>query len=142
MNKFKFNIDTYGPGIWYMIHLEAINATNDQLKTHFIKNINHLCLHFPCEKCKLSFKQFINDHSLIKYWDIKHNVYGDIGFFAWSWELHNMVNKKLNKPYLTFDDALAIYKNYICTDCNDTLKPNPFLLPHTIDKPSLILKPR
>jgi len=30
-------------------------------------------------------------------------------WFVWTWELHNAVNRKLNKPEITLDEAKAIW---------------------------------
>src|SRR6516164_8728351 len=112
------DIQKLGPGIWFVIHTLAYHATTDQLKETFNLTINTLCDHFGCDTCKPHFTQFILSHPLIKYKD----------YFKWSWELHNEVNKILNKPQMKYETALQQYKNNTCQNCTAKL-PNPFLIP-------------
>jgi hypothetical protein len=112
-----------GPGIWFSIHIEAVHATDDNSKNKFITNINNLCDNFKCQKCKPHFRKFIDTHPLTNYWNIKDNHGNDIGFFKWSWELHNQVNKFLNKPQPSLSDAYSYYSSSsvgICFDCHTT----------------------
>jgi len=109
-----------GPGIWFTMHIDAIGATNDKLKESFIININALCDNFKCKKCQPHFRKFIDTHPLKNYWDIKDDKGRDIGFFKWSWELHNQVNKFLNKYQPTLDEAYNYYSDSeigACFDC-------------------------
>ena len=69
-------------------------------------------------KCYLCYKYcFLKTHPLISY---KYDR--QVGYFKWSWELHNMVNKKLNKLEVKYEDALEYYNNFNCQNC--TVKPN------------------
>lgn len=121
----SFDVKKDGSGIWFVIHTLALHANTDVLKESFILTINTLCDHFGCDTCKQHFRKFINDYPLKTYWYFKYNG-EDLGFFKWSWDLHNVVNKALNKPQLSFDNALSKYKNYICKNCGD--KKNPILV--------------
>ena len=108
-----------GPGIWFVIHTLAYHATTEPLKDAYQLEINTLCDHFGCETCKTHFSQFILSHPFIKYKD---------NYFKWSWELHNYINKILNKSQIKYEVALQQYKNNTCQNC--TAKPvNPFLVP-------------
>lgn len=121
-------IDIIGPGIWHVIHMLSLNATTDITKESFILTINTLCNNFGCDSCKPHFRQFIDDHPFKNYWHIEYKKEGDYGFFKWSWELHNSVNKRLLKKHVSFEDALFKYKNYICKDCDKDKKLNPILV--------------
>ncbi len=103
-----------GRGIWFVIHTLALNASD---KHSFEWMMNTLCDHFGCEKCKPHIKKFIETHPYKKY----NNLYykgEEIGYFKWSWELHNEVNKRLNKTLISFDEALIMYKNTVCKNCH------------------------
>lgn len=115
-------IDIIGPGLWHVIHMLSLNATTDITKESFILTINTLCNNFGCDSCKPHFRQFIDDHPFKNYWHIQYKKEGDYGFFKWSWELHNSVNKRLKKQHVSFEDALFKYKNYICKDCDKDKK--------------------
>ncbi len=90
-----------GKGIWYVIHTLALTNQKD----HFEWMIKTLCNHFSCESCKIHLKKYIDENPI-------HDC------FKWSWELHNDVNKRLNKSTISYIDALNLYKNNICKDCD------------------------
>lgn len=100
-----------GPGIWFKIHIDAIVAITDSLKEAFIININAVCNNFKCKKCQPHFRKFIDTHPLRDYWNIKDSKGRDIGFFKWTWELHNEVNKYLKKYQPTLEEAYAFYSD-------------------------------
>jgi len=116
------DLSKIGPGIWFKIHTDAITATNDSLKSSFITNINALCDNFKCKKCQPHFRKFIDTHPLLNYWNIKDSFNRDIGFFQWSWELHNQVNKFLNKYQPSFAEAYSYFSDSeagACFNCTD-----------------------
>lgn len=100
-----------GPGIWFGMHLDAIVAMTDALKEAFIINVNNLCDNFKCKKCQPHFRKFIDTHPLRNYWNIRDAKGRDIGFFQWTWELHNQVNRFLKKYEPTLDEAYAFFSS-------------------------------
>lgn len=110
-------IQTNGQGVWYVLHLLALHAKNDHAKRSYTLTINTLAEHFACDKCRVHFKKFITNHPLKNYWDINYGKYINIGFFKWTWELHNEINLILDKKLVTLDDALIFYVHNICTHC-------------------------
>lgn len=111
-----------GPGIWFKIHIDAVYATTDELKESFIINVNNLCDNFKCKKCQGHFRNFIDTYSLGDYWNISDVKGRDIGFFKWTWELHNQVNKFLHKYQPSLDEAYEYYidnKVGACFNCGD-----------------------
>lgn len=109
-----------GPGIWFLLHTEATKATTDENKRSFIIFVNALCDNFKCQTCKTHFRNFINKHPFLPYWNIKDDFGRDIGFYKWTWELHNQVNKFLNKPQPSLLESYDYYSNNsigICTNC-------------------------
>lgn len=112
-----------GPGMWAGLHIEAVYATTDALKTAFITNTNAKCDNFRCKKCQPHFRKFIDTYPLTNYWNIRDNKGRDIGFFKWTWELHNQVNKFLGKYQPTFEEAYAFWSNSeagACFDCGSS----------------------
>lgn len=107
-----------GRGIWFVIHTLALNSN----KQTFESMMNTLSDHFGCETCKPHIKKFMENHSFRKYQNIFYKN-EDIGYFKWSWELHNEVNRRLNKPVMAFDETLMMYKNTVCKNCNNILIP-------------------
>ncbi len=111
-----------GPGIWFKMHLDAVYAITDSTKSTFIHNINILCDNFKCKNCQDHFRKFITNNNLIDYWNIKDNNGSDIGFFKWTWELHNQVNRFLGKYEPSLEEAYKYYSNVdsgVCFDCGD-----------------------
>lgn len=100
-----------GPGMWASLHVDAIYATTDVLKNSFITNTNAKCDNFRCKTCQPHFRKFIDTHPFNEYWNIRDIKGRDVGFFKWTWELHNEVNKRLNKYQPTFDEAYEFWSN-------------------------------
>jgi hypothetical protein len=111
--------EVFGPGLWFAIHTMALDATTESLKQAFVVYINSLCDRFPCKTCQPHFKKFIHDNPLDRYWYTSHGK--DIGFFTWTWELHNSVNRRIGKAEVSLKDALAFYQSDkgVCTDCGN-----------------------
>ena len=109
-----------GPGIWFEMHTEAVQCKNDQRKRAFVTRINNLCDKFRCIKCKLHFKKFINSHPFENYWFVYNNKGEDIGFYKWTWECHNNVNRFLGKPQVDLEESYEYYMSQsagVCIDC-------------------------
>lgn len=100
-----------GPGIWFAIHIKAVKAVTDSKKENFILYINDLCDNFKCKKCQPHFRKFIDTHHFKNYENIRDDKNRDIGFFKWSWELHNEVNKFLGKYQPTLSEAYEYYSD-------------------------------
>jgi len=113
-----FNPNTDSKGIWYTIHRMAILAITEAKKAEFINYMTFLSKEFPCEKCRTHIKQFIVDNPFHIYMNVSYTTYSDVGFFKWSFNLHNAVNMRLGKPIIDFSTAHNLYKGEnpnICT---------------------------
>lgn len=101
----------YGPGVWFSIHLLALNAQDTCSKKVFIKYMERLKETFPCAKCRKHMERYMNANPIQEFWD-KEN-----GFFKWSWIFHNAVNIRLGKKFLDYEEALNLYTDNIIA-CN------------------------
>lgn len=122
------DIKRTGPGIWFSMHLDAIIATTDPLKLAFERKVNHLCDNFKCKTCQPHFRKFIDTHPFSKYRNIKDSKGRDIGYFKWTWECHNQVNRFLGKPQPSLEEAYDYYSNSdagVCFDCGSKTKEEP-----------------
>ena len=111
-----------GPGVWFKMHIDAVKAVNDTLKETFVININAICDNFKCKKCQPHFRKFIDTYPLVNYWNIRDNKNRDIGFFKWTWEMHNQVNKFLGKYEPSFEEAYDYFSNSeagACFNCGN-----------------------
>lgn len=106
-----------GPGIWFNMHLEAVHANTDERKRAFNFNVNRLCDNFKCNYCQKHFRQFIIDHPLKNYWGIFDKDGHDIGFFQWTWELHNQVNRRLHKYQPSLSEAYEFFTDAASGAC-------------------------
>jgi hypothetical protein len=93
-------IEKLGPGIWFLIHKESLFC---QEKHEFINFIYRLAENFPCERCKVHFKEYLFDNPPENYTSFED------GLFIWTWKFHNSVNKRLKKPLLEYEKALKMY---------------------------------
>jgi len=120
-------------GLWWVIHVLSLHATTIELKNNYIMTINSICEHFECNTCKPDFEKFLKTHPIQSY-----KIDKETGLFKWSYDLHYMVNKKLNKSQISFEEALLLYKNH-CQNCmikSNSLKKdvNSFLKPIEIEQ--------
>lgn len=109
-----------GPGLWFAIHTMAVKAVNEQLKEAFVTNINALCDAHRCTMCRTHMRKFLDSHSLKNYWHVKDHKGNDVGFFKFTWEMHNEVNRFLRKHLPTLEEAYNYYSDAeagVCTDC-------------------------
>lgn len=99
-----------GPGLWKILHKMAVNPENKSIFPFFLLTFRE-CIN--CPTCLLEFDNFLKNNPLENYNNII--VDGrDIGFFKWTWQLHNIVNSKLKKPIPSLTEA---YKNNECVAC-------------------------
>ena len=99
MNKIKQNSleitkDRLGRNIWILLHSSAAALkTNEEVKT--FKNMwESMVKIFPCPECKGHLVKMLKDPTLSnKYKD--SNTPQDINI--WLWDVHNRVNRRLNK---------------------------------------------
>jgi hypothetical protein len=94
---------------WNTIHIKARNANTPEKKQEFIRYINYLATHFPCPQCVNHIKEYLVQHPIESYLNVKDGNGKDIGLFKWSWEFHNAVNRRLGKAEMTWDKLLKIY---------------------------------
>jgi hypothetical protein len=113
------NPATFGPGIWYVIHLNAKKANNEASKKQFKEFMEHTIQNLPCSTCQQHATSYYQSNPLKDYWNVKENG-EDIGLFKWTWNFHNTVNNKLKKPYVTWENAKMLFDSNsgVCTsDC-------------------------
>jgi hypothetical protein len=105
----KYNPDfitksDWGRATWYVIHMSSLY--NEQIITqNFMvsySNWLHSLMHLlPCEVCRSHLKENI------KYVPI--TGVDNISLFKSTYELHNVVNRSLNKYEPSFEEALGFY---------------------------------
>jgi hypothetical protein len=102
----------WGPPTWYVMHHIAlifpenkpISIPNRRVIKNFYRSILFL---FPCPSCRTHYKQ-----TLSKYPIEKENKTGK-ELFQWTVRAHNLANKGLKKPLVSYKNALNMNKTKI-----------------------------
>lgn len=97
-----------GPGIWFNIHRDAYDAQTIIKQRKAIKNIKRECDIFPCPNCRQHCQDYIRDHPIEQYIGVMVNG-KPLGIFLWTWEFHNAVNARTNKPTVNWTTACGLY---------------------------------
>lgn len=100
------NKNIWGPKVWTFIHTVTINYPNNPEqsdKERIAALMYAISDTLPCDTCKEHFKKLINKYP--------PNVKSRETLFNWGVNVHNLVNKRLNKKELSYEEVLNIYEN-------------------------------
>ena len=102
----KIDQDSWGPSGWKFMHYVALKypkepSEND--KKNYFNFYNNLQFILPCTKCAEHYKENLQLLSLEK------SLENNIELFKWTVDIHNLVNTKLNKPNITYEEAIKLY---------------------------------
>ncbi len=100
------NIKKWGNSVWFLIHFISANlppVLPKSLKEWYKAFI--VCLKFllPCNECRHHMTKYLKQVNIDRYLDTREGV------FKWSWEFHNTVNTRLNKPLVDYASAIQYY---------------------------------
>ena len=97
----------WGPNLWVVIHTIALNYPNnpsyEQKRIHE-DYFNNLVFLIPCDKCRIHYRQHINNNPVVNHLKNSDTL------FRYTIEIHNEVNKTLNKKIYSYDEAVNFYK--------------------------------
>ena len=102
-----------GPGVWYNIHLDAYEATDNKKINEFMDKMHLLAEKFPCKTCRAHINEYINTHPFKDLKHLKNKAGRKIGMFKWAWLFHNAVNTRLHKPLVDWETAWSMYDEEI-----------------------------
>ena len=94
--------ELWGPHAWIVIHSIAYDYPKEastDTQQHAICFINSLTHLLPCRKCRHHLSEHLNQQEL------RRAVAGRDLFFAFTVDLHNIVNATLGKPAITTEQA-------------------------------------
>ena len=121
-----------GPGTWNVIHRTSFKAQVPSLQQEFIKMMNLICEGFPCKVCSGHCTEYIRNNPMKDYTNMIIEIDGkniNLGLFIWGWKFHNCVNKRINKPIMSWDTAYKLYsgeeseESLVCSKtCTDAKK--------------------
>jgi len=106
--KANNNPIVWGPPFWYTLHNGAFHYPKHASPLHAERMKNFIIgipIMVPCIKCKEHATAFIEKHRN-KLNDICSNRDDLFKFFV---DFHNQVNKRYNKPILSYEEAYSIY---------------------------------
>lgn len=83
---------SFGPYFWGAFHLACLAAIDKEALKTFIETYQMV---LPCFGCRLHFSQLLAEKPI-----------PDVDQFRWSVDIHNIVNERLGKPTVTYEDAL------------------------------------
>ena len=106
----------WGPPLWAFIHTICVidfehNDSFVEDATSHVKNLVHV---IPCKYCKEKYKMFLD--RLPSY-----DIYKSMELFRWSVDLHNHVNRHLNKPEITYEAAVDLWTRKLSDYKNNVL---------------------
>jgi hypothetical protein len=103
----KFPPSVWGPIFWHTIHVTALaypeNPSYAQKRAakEFYESLAHL---IPCPKCREHYQTHLQKMPISPHLDRRADL------FRWTVDVHNTVNKMLEKPIVKEAEALQFYR--------------------------------
>ena len=101
----------WGPSFWHVLHTISFNYPVEPTKTdkmNYKKFVLQLKYILPCKYCRINFRKNLKQMPL----HMKHMKSRDT-FSRYMYELHELINKMLNKKSgLTYDDVRQRYEHF------------------------------
>jgi hypothetical protein len=102
------NPSVWGPSYWFTLHNSAIHYPL-KASPFFIERMKGFILGIPvmvpCEQCRDHATAYIES----VYQDLDYIASGRDSLFKFFVDFHNYVNKRLNKPEMSYQDAYNLY---------------------------------
>jgi hypothetical protein len=102
----KFPPDVWGPFYWHVIHIVALGYpktptySDKKAAKEFFESLQFL---LPCSVCRKHYTQHFQNNPITPALDTRDAL------IKWTIDIHNQVNKMLNKPVWTQDEVIAYY---------------------------------
>lgn len=99
---------SWGTQLWGLLHTITIfdfeeNVIHADRCLQMLRGIADI---IPCPKCANEYREHLEALKTV-------NIYESLSLFKWSVDLHNKVNQKLEKPVMSYEDALKIWARII-----------------------------
>ena len=89
----------FGPYFWGVLHLACVGGIDPQALQALVALFPAI---LPCPACGVHFEEVLNDHPL-------PNTDDPEVLFKWSIDVHNVVNERLEKPLVSYDEARDLW---------------------------------
>jgi hypothetical protein len=110
----------WGPGMWHYLHTISFNypiKPTEKEKNNYKRFIYSLGHTLPCKYCRINYANNLKKHPITSKHLMNRN-----SFSRYIYNLHNIVNKMLNKPNnLSYNDIKDRYEHFRAR-CNKTKK--------------------
>ena len=100
--------EKWGPLFWGALHVAALGCSNHENLVNFVECYKAI---IPCMSCRQHFEEVLDANPVPA-------VSNPAELFAWTVDVHNIVNKRINKPLLTYEEAYQTWTSEptkICT---------------------------
>jgi hypothetical protein len=84
----------WGPHFWMTLHIACLGCQDAKVLADFVEGYKEI---IPCLSCREHFEQVLVENPVPEADDL----------FKWSVNVHNIVNKRLGKPEVSHEAALA-----------------------------------
>ena len=97
----------WGPHAWIFLHSITMNYPKEPTEkdkliyVNFFKELQNI---LPCEKCAYHYKRHLEDYP------IEEALGSREAMIQWLINIHNEVNKELDKPIYTYDQVIEEYR--------------------------------
>jgi len=102
----QFSPTVWGPFFWHTIHIAALGYPKEPTYTEkraakeFFESLQFM---IPCGVCREHYSKHLQANPISTFLDRRQDL------FRWTIDIHNEVNKTLNKPTWTEQEVLAYY---------------------------------
>ena len=103
----KLPPSVWGPLFWHTMHIMALSYPEKPTYAHkraakdFYESLAHL---IPCPKCREHYSTHLQKAPISPHLDRR------IDLFRWTVNVHNVVNKSLDKPSVSEKEAILFYE--------------------------------
>lgn len=102
---------------WTEYHLKSLECKTEEDEGEFCTWFNLDIKHFICKDCRPHAQDLLRLNPIEKYRGIRDQNGRLIGLFKYTHLFHNLVNRRLGKQTMMYEDALTKYLKLL-TDCS------------------------
>uniref|UniRef100_A0A6C0CPU9 thiol oxidase n=1 Tax=viral metagenome TaxID=1070528 RepID=A0A6C0CPU9_9ZZZZ len=96
----------WGPHYWFVLHTIALSypiKPNETIRKKFYDFYQNLPLFLPIEEIGNNFSKFLDKYPVTPYLESRQSL------VRWTHFIHNKINRALNIPTLTMEQAMSAY---------------------------------
>jgi hypothetical protein len=109
----------FGPGCWFMLHLQATDATTPEKIANFISTLNLVIENLKCAECRSHAMEYLKTHPIEPFINLRNDSGRLIGMAKYVWKFHNTVNIRLGKSEVDWETAFLMYSTFAGTCTKD-----------------------